>query len=213
MFTSLHMTKLTKRHVRRAKTPISLDIPQSDQTALCAQWATKDPRFLHVDREDWSDWADALVDPSFLGAQIILLVLSCTGSYYCIAINIKWFKMGDKSRITSVQISLGRLFISAHWLRCLRMLPLYDVALDDIEHWWRCAKNYHPIVHNLTPNIIKSVFKGYNRRKGRHTEIGEYCPSFGISKLASWRPSISQLWTIFTSISAITLYYCRQVIP
>ena len=27
-------------------------------SSLCAQWVAKDPRFLHVDSEDWSDQAD-----------------------------------------------------------------------------------------------------------------------------------------------------------
>ena len=27
---------------------------QSDQSSLCAQWVAKDPKFLHVDSEDWS---------------------------------------------------------------------------------------------------------------------------------------------------------------
>ena len=57
---------------------------QSDQSSLCAHWVAKDPRFLHADsqtlirlgrsiRPVWSE--------SSLGAQIILLVLSCYGSY------------------------------------------------------------------------------------------------------------------------------------
>ena len=54
---------------------------QSGQSSLCAQWVTKDPRFLHADGEDWSDWVDAWADLLLLG---ILLVLSCGGSYICI---------------------------------------------------------------------------------------------------------------------------------
>ena len=37
---------------------------QSDQSSLCAQWVAIDPRFLHVNSEDWSDWADAQSDLS-----------------------------------------------------------------------------------------------------------------------------------------------------
>ena len=45
------------------------------------------------------------------------------------------------------------------------------------------------------------------------TDIGEYCHSFGyLRTLASSRLSISQLGTIFTNISAITLY-CLQPVP
>ena len=32
---------------------------QSGQSRLCAQWATKESSFLHVDSQDWSDWANA----------------------------------------------------------------------------------------------------------------------------------------------------------
>ena len=55
----------------------------------------------------------------------------------------------------------------------------------------------------------------YNKKDYR-TEISEYCPLLGyLWTLASSRPSISQLRTIFTDISAITLYYhfsllCKQ---
>ena len=43
---------------------------QSEQSSLCAQWVAKDPRFLHVDSEDWSDWADAQADLSPRWAHI-----------------------------------------------------------------------------------------------------------------------------------------------
>ena len=43
---------------------------QSDQSSLCVQWIAKDPRLLHADRKD-----------SSIGAQVILLVLSCSGSF------------------------------------------------------------------------------------------------------------------------------------
>ena len=71
------MTKPTKwvcAHCRPAKTQISLGIcpvwsesllsicPVWSESLLCTQWVAKDPRFLHVDSEDWSDWADAQAD-------------------------------------------------------------------------------------------------------------------------------------------------------
>ena len=47
------MTKPTKRHVRPAKTQISLGTrPVWSEPSLCAQWVAKDPTFLHVDSED-----------------------------------------------------------------------------------------------------------------------------------------------------------------
>ena len=47
------VTKLTKWHVRPAKTQISLGIrPVWLEPSLCAQWVAKDPSFLHADNED-----------------------------------------------------------------------------------------------------------------------------------------------------------------
>ena len=40
------------------------DQPVLLESLLCAQWVFKDPRFLHVVSEDWSDWADAEADLS-----------------------------------------------------------------------------------------------------------------------------------------------------
>ena len=36
--------------------------PVWPESSLCAHWVTKNPRFLHADSEDWSDWADAQAD-------------------------------------------------------------------------------------------------------------------------------------------------------
>ena len=52
---------------------------QSNQSSLCAQWEAKDLRFRHADNEDWSDWC--WWSESLLGAQAILLVLSCCSSF------------------------------------------------------------------------------------------------------------------------------------
>ena len=57
---SRHTTKPTKWHVRPAKTQISLGIrPVWSESSLYTQWVAMDPRLLHADSEDWSDWADA----------------------------------------------------------------------------------------------------------------------------------------------------------
>ena len=65
------MTKPTKWHVRPLKTQISLGIhPVWSESSLCAQWVAKDPSFLHVDSEDWSDWADAQADLSLHWAHM-----------------------------------------------------------------------------------------------------------------------------------------------
>ena len=47
------VTKPTKRHVRPAKTQISLGIhPVWSESSLCAQWVAKDLSFLHADSKD-----------------------------------------------------------------------------------------------------------------------------------------------------------------
>ena len=57
--------KTNKVTVRPAKTQISLGIrPVWSESTLYAQWVAKDPRFIHADSEDWSDWADAQADLS-----------------------------------------------------------------------------------------------------------------------------------------------------
>ena len=67
---SHNITKWTKWAVRPANTQISLGIrPVWSESSLCAQWVAKDPRFLHANSEDWSDWADAKADLSLRWAQ------------------------------------------------------------------------------------------------------------------------------------------------
>ena len=60
----------------------------SEQSSLCALWVAKDPIFLHTDSKD-SDQTGRMPrliwggSESSLGAQVILLVLSCCGSFCC----------------------------------------------------------------------------------------------------------------------------------
>ena len=62
--------KTNKMSVRPAKTQISMgNRPVISESSLCAQWAAKDPSFLHADSEDWSDWADAQADLSLRWAH------------------------------------------------------------------------------------------------------------------------------------------------
>ena len=83
---------------------------------------------------------------SFLNRNIIFLLYSY---------NIKWLKICDKSRRTSVPIS-QRL------LGCLRMLQLQDVALDDVKHPWRRMKKCHTLLHNRLLRYKNSIFKVTN---------------------------------------------------
>ena len=57
--------KSNKVSVRTAKTQIW------SESSLCAQWVAKDPSFLHADSEDTDQ----------TGRTLILLVLSCRGSF------------------------------------------------------------------------------------------------------------------------------------
>ena len=71
--------KTNKMSVHPTKTPISLGIrPVWSESSLCAQWVAKDPRFLHADSEDWSDWAYAQADLSLRWAhtQFVGFVMS-----------------------------------------------------------------------------------------------------------------------------------------
>ena len=82
--------KTNKVNVRPAKTQISLGIrpvwsewcPGWSESSLCAQWVAKGPRFLHADSED-SDQTGRMhrLIWVFTGRTVILLVLSCRGSY------------------------------------------------------------------------------------------------------------------------------------
>ena len=70
---SRNMTKPTKWHARPAKTQISLGIrPVWSESSLCTQWEAKDTNFLHVDSEDWSDWADAQADLSLRWVHMLV---------------------------------------------------------------------------------------------------------------------------------------------
>ena len=75
--------KPNKLSVHPAKTHISLGIhPVWSESSLCTQWVAQHPRFLHADSED-SDQTGRMPRPIwvFAGRTVILLVVSCRGSY------------------------------------------------------------------------------------------------------------------------------------
>ena len=85
---SLRMTKPTKWPVRPVKTRINLDIhPVWSESSPCAHWEAKDPRFIHVDSKysDQTGQMPRLI--SSVGPQVILLVLSCGGSFHIMYAN------------------------------------------------------------------------------------------------------------------------------
>ena len=84
--TWLRHDKTNKVSVRPAKTQISLGIrPVWSESSLCTQWVAEDPRFLHADSED-SDQTGQMprLIRIFAGHTLVLLVLSCHGSFICI---------------------------------------------------------------------------------------------------------------------------------
>ena len=82
--------KTNKMSVHPPKIQISLGIsPVWSEFTLCAQWVAKEPRFLHADSEDWSDWADAQADLSLrwmhshiVGFVMKWLILFCTRFWF-----------------------------------------------------------------------------------------------------------------------------------
>ena len=79
---SHHMTKLTKSLCAQRRLRSAWASAQSDQSSLCVQWLAKDPSFLPADSED-SDQTGRMprLIGVFAGRTVILLVLSCRGSY------------------------------------------------------------------------------------------------------------------------------------
>ena len=76
------MTKPTKWLCAQRRLRSAWASAQSDKSSLCAQWVAKDPSFLHADSED-SDQTGRMprLIWVFAGHAVILLVLSCRGSF------------------------------------------------------------------------------------------------------------------------------------
>ena len=56
----------------------SLGCPGASESLLCTQWVAKDPRFLHADSEDWSDWMDAKTDQTWWMPRLIWVFVGRT---------------------------------------------------------------------------------------------------------------------------------------
>ena len=81
-YLSRDMTKPTKWVCAQWRFRSAWASAQSNQSLLCAQWVAMDPRFLHGDSED-SDQTGRMprLIWVFAGQTLILLVLSCCGSF------------------------------------------------------------------------------------------------------------------------------------
>ena len=73
--------RTTKNDCAQQRLRSALASAQSDQSSLSA-WRSLGSLATHwAHSKDWSYWADAQADPSLHWAQVILLVLSCGGSF------------------------------------------------------------------------------------------------------------------------------------
>ena len=82
IYLSDDMTKPTKWVWAQRRLRSAWASAQSDQSSLCAHWVARDPSFLHADSKD-SDQTGRMPRLSwvFAGRTLILLVLSCRGSF------------------------------------------------------------------------------------------------------------------------------------
>ena len=146
------------------------------ESSLCAQWVAKDPSFLHADREDWSSWVDAqarqqstLIEPRhdktnkmavrptktqisliwvFAGRTLVLLVLSCRGSYLP-----ETRRLGDKAATGHEAIVLdltdkdptfttirkqGQL---STWMQTQQEKGMKLETLDNLSHVYKMNRN------------------------------------------------------------------------
>ena len=77
--------------VRPTKTQISLGICQVwSESSLCAFSVAKDQSYLHADREDWSDWADAQADLSLLWVHSYFAGFITRWLIFLLSFNVEW---------------------------------------------------------------------------------------------------------------------------
>ena len=114
------MTKQTKWLVSPVKTQFNMCIRTVwSKSSLCAQWVAKEPGLLHADSEDsvrlgrcpgWSE--------SSLGAQFILLLLSCGSSNSIfqkrakLGLNAREELLGEEGNDSEDQVILTMLWIA-----------------------------------------------------------------------------------------------------
>ena len=103
--------KTNKMTVRPAKTQFSLGIrPVWSESSLCAHLVDKDPSFLHADSED-SDQTGRM--PSlirvFVGRTLILLLLSCHGSFVLVCVWCLHFVHPEAKETQRLHHSIWRL--------------------------------------------------------------------------------------------------------
>ena len=102
------MTKLTEWPVHPAKTQISLGIRSVWSEPLLSAWRNLGSLATHwAHSEDWSDWRMPRRTETSLGAQVIWLVLSCTGSLTLGATGENTTRLASIPAFLAVCITLG----------------------------------------------------------------------------------------------------------
>ena len=141
--------KTNKMTVRPAKTQNSLDIiPVWSESSLSAWRSTGSLATHWVHSEDCSDWVDAQADLSSLGAQVILLVLSCCGSYIADSSNFYFYKQSltkDQQNcgfeVIYVKKAPGHPALYKSEVKSSRFSYYTSIVLRTTSLWWRfCDK-------------------------------------------------------------------------
>ena len=132
--------KTNKVTVRAAKTQISLGIrPVWSESSLCTQWVAKDPSFLHADNED-SDQTMRMPKLMwvFAGRTLILLVLSCRGSYFTA---ISWNVQRCCSTCHLLTQFLECWCLLEQLLRVFKLNPFHPILWKNIGNIFKLSTN------------------------------------------------------------------------
>ena len=74
----------------------------------------------------------------------------CNSPHYYIAINIEWLKICNRIKGANMQLLLDIPMLDiARLLECLQMLPLQDIAFDNILKQWHHTKTCHIFLQAL----------------------------------------------------------------
>ena len=95
-------------------------------------------------RRLWSDWADAQADPSSLGAQVILLVLSWRGSNFWIKMTVTLFK--EEAQLDKSSLPRGPQTVKKKWKS---QLLGQGVEFDCFSSWSLPFYLFCPIHHRI----------------------------------------------------------------
>ena len=112
----------------------------SAQSLLCIQWVAKDPRFFHVQSEDWSDWANAQADLSLHWAHRSSCWFCCVVAYYV------WF--------SSVTCQQSRYVGFLYYLSVRLIVDIIKKG-ESIGGEWVGGKEYLSILNNFMADTLR----------------------------------------------------------